>query len=91
MLSLTDIREAHEILREREKVMSRIGTQAVSEALERFSIVIDGESFEIADALGDTIAPADLTSSQSEAWSRQARAQIGGHTYEFEVKVHKID
>jgi hypothetical protein len=84
--------EAHDILREQEDLLDSIRHQNTRlEESGIFSIVVNGEAFEIADESGEPISPGVLASSDSKSWTRQATATIGGYTYEFEVKVQRLD
>lgn len=89
--SAVSVEEAHEVLRLQSELISRIESPKPSGPPEHFSILVEGENFSMTDATGSSIAPSELESESSEEWSRRARVRIGGHTYEFEVSLQRID
>ena len=83
--------EAVVIRRDMEAVLQTLRDEAKSlEGSGRLSIVVDGEAFEVVDERGQKVALSVL-SGDDKGWTHHAKATVGGHTYEFEVKVHPLD
>ena len=89
--SAVTVEEAHQVLREREAILSAIG-EPQSTVLghgPRLSVLVDGKAFEVVNEDEEAISLLRPTSDSTSVRIRRARATVNGHTYEFRVEVQR--
>ena len=82
------IEEAHEALDKREAVLRGIASQGLP-APRRLRVLIDGEPFEVVDDSGELVSDTGPLGEAVSGHSRQARATVDGHTFDFKVEVQR--
>ncbi len=82
------VAEAHAIFAEQEAALRDLAEAAGVGPARGLSVVMDGETFEVADEFGEPVS-LPVGSSDGPVWSHVARAASGGAAYEFDIRVHQ--
>ena len=82
------VEEAHAILAEQEAALRDLAEAAGIGPARGLSVVIEGETFEVADEFGEPISLSGVEA-DGPAWSHRTRAMSGGAAYEFDIRVRQ--
>ena len=82
------VAEAHAIFAEQEAALRDLAEAAGVRPARGLSVVIDGETFEVADEFGEPVSLPD-GSSDGPVWSHVARAVSVDTAYEFDIRIRQ--